>query len=323
MENEKIDIEAMHSKNQLRLFGYDDYFESFTKLIQKKHLPHTILFRGQKGIGKSTFAYHLINYILSKNEENQYSLNDLKINEENKSYKLINENTHPNFFLIENHISNDEIKIDQIRKLLNFLNKSTYLKNLKIVMIDNAENLNRHSSNALLKALEEPMNDTYFFLIQNSSNRILDTIKSRCVEFKFFLNIDKKKIVLENIIKQYKKDINIHPIIEKFYFETPGNLLKFLLILHDSEFNIARDNLSCIFYFLDEYTKNKHLESLTFASLFIQKFYNELCINDNNLYKGSINRTKILNYIADMKKYNLDKNNIIILIKKILKNESI
>ena len=87
MENEKIDIEAMHSKNQLSLFGYDDYFESFTKLIQKKQLPHTILFRGQKGIGKSTFAYHLINYILSKNEENQYSLNDLKINEENNSNK--------------------------------------------------------------------------------------------------------------------------------------------------------------------------------------------------------------------------------------------
>ena len=39
--------------------------------------------------------------------------------------------------------------------------------------------------------------------------------------------------------------------------------------------------------------------------------------------RSSINRTKILNYIADMKKYNLDKNNIIILIKKILKNESI
>ena len=97
----------------------------------------------------------------------------------------------------------------------------------------------------------------------------------------------------------------------------------FLLILDDSEFNLARDNLSCIFYLLDKYKKEKDIESLSFASLFIQKFYNELCINDNNLYKGSINRTKILNYIADMKKYNLDKNNIIILIKKILKNESI
>ena len=51
-------------------------------------------------------------------------------------------------------IDNNEIKIDQIRHLITFLNKSTYSKDLKIVLIDSAENLNYNSSNALLKALE-------------------------------------------------------------------------------------------------------------------------------------------------------------------------
>ena len=58
-----------------------------------------------------------------------------------------------------------KIKIEQIRKLLVFLSKSTYYKGVKIVLLDNAEYLNINSSNALLKAIEEPSKDTYFFII--------------------------------------------------------------------------------------------------------------------------------------------------------------
>ena len=41
-------------------------------------------------------------------------------------------------------------------------------------MIDNAENLNLNSSNALLKTIEEPKNNTFFFIIYNSASKILD-----------------------------------------------------------------------------------------------------------------------------------------------------
>ena len=48
------------------------------------------------------------------------------------------------------------LKLRQVRSLLKFLNRSTYSKDLKIVMIDNIENFNLNSANALLKSLEEP-----------------------------------------------------------------------------------------------------------------------------------------------------------------------
>ena len=63
-------------------------------------------------------------------------------------------------------LTEDNIKIDQVRNLLIFLHKSTYTKDLKIVFIDNAEFLNVNSSNALLKSLEEPSSNTFFFIIQ-------------------------------------------------------------------------------------------------------------------------------------------------------------
>ena len=98
-------------------------------------------------------------------------------------------------------------------------------------MIDNAENLNLNSSNALLKAIEEPQNNTFFFIIHNSSSKILDTVKSRCTEFKFFFTTSKKKNIFANIIKQYKNEFVINEIIENYYFDTPGNLIKYFLTL--------------------------------------------------------------------------------------------
>ena len=193
MRTKNNDTEILPPKNQLYLYGYEDYFSSFIKLFDKKVMPNSILLSGLKGLGKSTFAYHFINYLLSRNEEKRYSVKNFIIDEDNSSYKHLISNTHPNFFLIENNLLEKDIKIEQVRNLLKFLNKSTYGRNLKIVMIDNAENLNLNSSNALLKAIEEPPNNTFFFIIHNSASKIIDTLKSRCTEFKFSFTTDKKK----------------------------------------------------------------------------------------------------------------------------------
>ena len=99
-------------KYQLKLFGYDQYFNSFVKLFKKNKLPNTILLTGAKGLGKSTFAYHFINYILSYKDINKYSLENFTIHPENNSYKKLIQNIHPNFSLLETEKSSDIIKID-------------------------------------------------------------------------------------------------------------------------------------------------------------------------------------------------------------------
>ena len=323
MKTANEDIEILLAKKQLRLFGFENYFNYFIKLYEKRKLPNTILLSGPKGLGKSTFAYHIINYLLSKNEEKKYSVKDFAIDKNNKSYKLLNTNTHPNFFLIENNLLEKDIKIEQVRNLLKFLNKSTYSKNLKIVMIDNAENLNLNSSNALLKAIEEPQNNTFFFIIHNNASNILDTVKSRCTEFKLTLTALKKKYILTNIIKQYKKELEINKIISKFYFETPGNLIKYFLSLNKANISITENTLKCIFHFIDKYKSKKNPETLSFLSFFIEKFYNELCLNNNkNLNNYLLNQSKILRQIDEMKKFNLNEKNIFIWVKDVLQNEA-
>ena len=316
-------MEILTSKLQLNLFGYDKLFNSFITLHKKNKLPNVMLLSGSKGLGKSTFAYHFINYLLSDKEENNYLVENFQINPNNSSYKLIQNNIHPNFFLLENDLTEDNIKIDQVRNLLIFLHKSTYTKDLKIVFIDNAEFLNVNSSNALLKSLEEPSSNTFFFIIHNDGSEIKETIKSRCIQFKFHLNIDEKKNIFKKIAQDYQLNFNYNDLDKFFYFESPGNLLKYLIALKDSNFNILEHNLPCILFLIDKYKTKKDSELLNLITLLIENFYNKLALNDsNNINNYFTNKNKILYLINDMKKFNLDKKNLLITIDNILKNEA-
>ena len=186
-------MDNIDSNKQLKLYGYNDYFKTFTEIYKKNKLPNCILISGPKGLGKATFVNHFINSILSENEDNSYSYQSLEIDKNNYSYNQTLSNIHPNFFTFDK----DHMKIDDVRSLLHFLNKSTYLKDLKFIFIDNFEKFNLNSINALLKAIEEPSTNTYFFIVHDSSYKIPETIESRCMKFKIFFNEKEKKCLSE------------------------------------------------------------------------------------------------------------------------------
>tara|TARA_Y100000590_G_scaffold137633_1_gene157629 strand:+ start:1531 stop:2505 length:975 start_codon:yes stop_codon:yes gene_type:complete len=304
-------LEVVLPKNQLNLFGYEKHFKSFMQLYEKNKLPNTILLSGPRGLGKATFAYHFINYMLSINDSNIYSTEDMTINPKSFCYKSIMNNTNPNFVLLDCDIGGETIKVDKVRSILNFLSKSTYSSDIKIVLIDNAEYLNTHAANALLKALEESNNRTFFFIIHNSYKKILDTIRSRCIEFKFFFTIPEKEKILKNIIKFYDTNFDLNNIDNSFYFDTPGNILRYLLIFKDTNINFSKDKFECILYLIDKYGIKNDDESLSIISSFVELFYRDLSISKNkdfNIY--SMNKNKLLKKINDAKLFNLDKKNL-------------
>ena len=130
MKKLNSDIIINNPKNQLNLYGYQHYFNTFIKLFEKNEMPNTLLLSGPKGIGKATFLYHFFNYVLSRNEKNKYLMDDMKIDSKNLSYTHLIANTHPNFFLVDSQDINKEIKIDTIRSLTLFLSKSTYFSDV-------------------------------------------------------------------------------------------------------------------------------------------------------------------------------------------------
>lgn len=79
----------------------------------------------------------------------------------------------------------EQIRINQIRALDNFLAIGTHRQGFRVIVIQPAESMNQATANALLKMLEEPSSSTLFILITNNRKRLLPTILSRCQTFNF------------------------------------------------------------------------------------------------------------------------------------------
>ena len=228
------------SKSQTKLYGLDEELNELINLYNNSKLPNKILLSGEKGIGKCTLAYHLINYILSNNEENPYNTNDLQINTENHSFKLIQNNSNPNFNLIDVNSEKKSIEISQIRNLINNLNKSSFNSKPRFILIDNIEFLNVNSINALLKILEEPNENTYFILI-NNNKKILSTLLSRCLNFKISLSNEKVSLVNKLLFGDDIKNLINSDILD--YYHTPGKIYNILEFSKEKEIDLRDVNL--------------------------------------------------------------------------------
>ena len=86
---------------QTKLYGLNNFFLDFIRLYRNKKLPNKILLSGDVGVGKSTLAYHLINYALSKDEKFKYDIRKFEISPDNKSYKLTTNGSNPNINIIK------------------------------------------------------------------------------------------------------------------------------------------------------------------------------------------------------------------------------
>ena len=315
-----MNLLELKSSNQKQLFSYKNTFLDIVNLYNQKKLPNKILFSGPKGIGKATFAYHLINYIFSKDEESNYDIDNFQINDSNKSFKLVLNQTHPNFHLIDLLDEKKIIEISQIRNMINYANKSAFNNKERIVLIDNAENLNLSSSNALLKIIEEPNENIFFILIFDNNRKIIETIKSRCLKFNLFLTFDEcldttNKIIGNNIYQIVNKDLINH-------YSTVGDLVNLVNFSSSSKMSLLELNLKdFLINLIDEkyYKKNiyikkniyKYVEYYLLKLMYLNKSKKKI----NSLYRNFINK------IYNLQKFNLDEESFFIEFNKIIFND--
>ena len=299
--------------NQTNLYGLCSYLNELISLYNKKKLPNKILISGQKGIGKSTLAYHLINYILSQSEDLAYDLENFTINKNNKDFRLIQNSSNPNFNLIDILPEKKTIDIEQIRNLIRNINKSSFNQKPRFILIDNTENLNINSVNALLKSLEEPNNNIFFILISNQK-KIFPTLKSRCLQFKISLNNTKSLDVLskifENDIEEY-----INKDLINYYF-TPGNIYKLIRFSIDSKIDLTKINLNDFLKIIIK--KNLYKNDQSIKPIIYE--YIEFFL----AHKFSLDKFKyhkyLINKVDDIRRYNLDEESFFIEFENVLLN---
>ena len=285
---------------QINLFEHKEIFNQLYKLSKNDTLPNKILLSGEKGIGKSTLAYHLINLVLSENEEHPYDFENNKINPDNKSYKLILNKSNPNFFLIDVLEEKKNIDINQIRELITNLNKSSFNNKKRFVLIDNIELLNLNSINALLKILEEP-NENINFILINNNKRVLPTLKSRCLNFKVFLTKDQSIRIVNQLLNDDINTIINNKLFD--YYATPGKLLKLIKLSEEYDLDLVNFDLNTTLTTIIKdkiYKKDKSIIEIIYS--FIELYFrNNISIENISLLKsyhyflGKINVTRTYN----------------------------
>jgi DNA polymerase-3 subunit delta' len=155
-----------------KLIGHVQYRDLLINNFREKKLSHAWIFTGTKSIGKATLFYNIASEILSlatpANDENT-KISDIRF--------------HPDLYVIDKETEEEngnEIAIDDIRKLEEFVNLKSITTGHKIIIIDPADDLNLNAANALLKLLEEAPKNTYYFIVSHNIDKVLPTLKSRC-----------------------------------------------------------------------------------------------------------------------------------------------
>ena len=311
-------MELKPSENT-QLYGLNHLFNEITNLHKKEKMPNKILLSGKKGLGKSTLAYHIINYILSDNEEFKYDSNKLTINKDNRSFKLLQNNSHPNFYVIDLLKDKKNIDVTQIRTMIAYTNKSIFNNMQRFILIDNIENLNKNSVNALLKIIEEPNENNFFILINNSEKNILSTLKSRCLSFKINFTFNESMNVLNQIVGENILDLINQDLIS--YYNTPGEIINLINFSKDKNIDLKNYTLINFLNLLIDngyYKKNKNVRTLliNFIELFFLREY-MLTYNKNSLLKLY---HMFLIKINNTDKFNLDEESLFLEFKSKLLN---
>ncbi len=158
----------------------------FNRIFKQGRLPHAIILSGKEGMGLGHFAHVIANDILCQN--NQHACGECK------NCHLFAAGNHQDLFSVTNEDNAKQIKVDQIRELIDFIQLKSFAGNAKIVVIDPADTMNRNASNTLLTTLEEPPDNSLLLLISHRPAVLPVTIRSRCQIFNLDSDVDENTL---------------------------------------------------------------------------------------------------------------------------------
>ncbi len=172
-----------------------DQLKQLKKVINLGKLGHAYLFYGKNNEELFDFALSFSAFLLKEKDKSKL--------QKNLEFHLINSEDE------------EEIKIEKIRKLINFLALSSKESAFKVSLIKDADKMNKNAANALLKVLEEPKTNRVIILTSARQGFLLPTITSRLQKIKLLTKQQKNVINNSKLADQLFKII-FSEIFEKF-----------------------------------------------------------------------------------------------------------
>ncbi|ELS00820.1 hypothetical protein Xen7305DRAFT_00005210 [Xenococcus sp. PCC 7305] len=215
------------------IIGQDRAITLLQQAIALDRVAPAYLFVGASGVGRSLVAHQFAQLLLTQN---------LSTEKKSLAAKKLGHGNHPDFRLLEPTFSDrgelvtasqaiakdlkrktpPKIRIEQIRQLIEFINRPPLEAERLVVVIEDAQTMAEAPANALLKTLEEPGKAT-LILIAPSTESLLSTIVSRCQPIPFQrLSQQNLQQILENTGNE---EILKHPELLKLAQGSPGEAI--------------------------------------------------------------------------------------------------
>jgi len=180
--------------------GHSAVEEKLLGLIDSGKMPHALIFSGQNGIGKATLAFRLARYLFKHGVESGQSgdgglfgddlpketHDNLSIDPADPVFSQVASGGHADLLVIERLFDEKKnrykgsVEVDEVRKITPFMRKTASQGGWRIVIVDDADTMNRNAQNAILKILEEPPANALLVLVCHRLGTMIPTIRSRC-----------------------------------------------------------------------------------------------------------------------------------------------
>ena len=136
------------------VFGNQDIVKVLKKLLSKKDKPHSYLFTGPRGCGKTTFAKIIANELGCNLQYDFIELNAASFR-----------------------------GIDTARDVISKINLPPMAGKVRVWFFDECHQLTKDAQEAMLKAIEQPPEHAYFIFSTTDPQDLKPTLKDRCMQF--------------------------------------------------------------------------------------------------------------------------------------------
>lgn len=178
------------------MLGHDAQEQMLLSSFNQGNLPHALIFAGPEGIGKASFAYRMARFLFKHGgaDAGQDSMfgdaplaaTTMDVSEDDPVFRRVASGGHPDLLTIERPIDEKkgtqkaEVNVELARKIAPFLRMTSSNGGWRVVVVDDAETMNRNAQNAILKILEEPPEKALLILVCHRLGAMIPTIRSRC-----------------------------------------------------------------------------------------------------------------------------------------------